>query len=62
MTEKNSMSNLSWRITETLIEIKFFKLVRSVNLTFDNYLNTVNALIDSHVPLKKFNKKQRKFL
>ena len=62
MTEKNSMSNLSLRITETLIEIKFFKLLRNVNLTFDNYLNTVNTLIDSHVPLKKLNKKQRKFL
>ena len=62
MTEKNSMSNLSLRITETLIEIKFFRLLRNVNLTFDNYLNTVNTLIDSHVPLKKLNKKQRKFL
>ena len=62
MTEKNSMSNLSLRITETLIEIKFFKLLRNVNLTFDNYLNTVNTLIDSHVPLEKLNKKQRKFL
>ena len=62
MTEKNSMSNLSLRITETLIEIKFFKLLRNVNLTFDNYLNTVNTLIDSHVPLKKLSKKQRKFL
>ena len=62
MTEKNSMSNLSLRITETLIEIKFFRLLRNVNLTFDNYLNTVNTLIDSHAPLKKLNKKQRKFL
>ena len=30
-------------------------------LTFDNYLNTLNALINSHGPLKKLNKKQRKF-
>ena len=32
-----------------------------MNLTFDNYLNTMNALINSHAPLKKLNKKQRKF-
>ena len=29
--------------------------------TFENYLNTVNTLINSHAPLKKLNKKQRKF-
>ena len=33
----------------------------NINLTFDNYLNTMNALINSHAPLKKLNKKQRKF-
>ena len=32
-----------------------------VNTTFENYLNTVNTLINSHAPLKKLNKKQRKF-
>ena len=33
----------------------------NVNLIFDNYLNTMNTLVNSHAPLKKFNKKQRKF-
>ena len=33
----------------------------NVNITFENYLNTVNTLINSHAPLKKLNKKQRKF-
>ena len=31
------------------------------NITFENYLNTANTLINSHAPLKKLNKKQRKF-
>ena len=33
----------------------------NVNITFENYLNTVNTLISCHAPLKKFHKKQRKF-
>ena len=33
----------------------------NVNITFENYLNTVNTLISCHAPLNKFNKKQRKF-
>ena len=33
----------------------------NVNITFENYVNTVNILINSHAPLKKLNKKQRKF-
>ena len=33
----------------------------NVNITFENYLNTVNTLNNSHAPLKKLNKKQRKF-
>ena len=33
----------------------------NVNITFKNYLNSVNILINSHAPLKKLNKKQRKF-
>ena len=33
----------------------------NVKITFKNYLNTVNTLINSHAPLKKLNKKQRKF-
>ena len=33
----------------------------NINITFENYLNTMNALINSHAPLKKLNKKQRKF-
>ena len=32
----------------------------NVNITFENYLSTVNTLINSHAPLKKLNKKQRK--
>ena len=28
-------------------------------ITFENYLNTVNTLINSQAPLKKLNKKQR---
>ena len=33
----------------------------NVNITFENYLNTVNTLINCHAPLKKVHKKQRKF-
>ena len=33
----------------------------NINITFENYLNTMNALINSHAPLKELNKKQRKF-
>ena len=33
----------------------------NVKITFKTYLNTVNTLINSHAPLKKLNKKQRKF-
>ena len=33
----------------------------NVNITFKTYLNTVNTLINYHAPLKKLNKKQRKF-
>ena len=61
MTGKNLMRNFSLRIIETLTEIKFFKLV-NVTLNFGNYLNTVNTVINSHAPLKKLNKKKRKFL
>ena len=32
----------------------------NVNITFENYLNTVNTLINSHAPLKKLNKKTKK--
>ena len=35
--------------------------IKPINITFENYLNTVNTLIISHAPLKKLNKKQRKF-
>ena len=30
-------------------------------MTFENYLNPVNTIINSHAPLKQLNKKQRKF-
>ena len=33
----------------------------NVNITFENCLSTVNTLTNSHAPLKKLNKKQRKF-
>ena len=33
----------------------------NIKVTFENYLNTVNILINSHAPLKKLDKKQRKF-
>ena len=33
----------------------------NVNVTFKNYLNTMNTLINSHTPVKKLNKKERKF-
>ena len=33
----------------------------NVNITFENYQNTVNTLINSHALFKKLNKKQRKF-
>ena len=33
----------------------------NVSITFENYLNTVNTLINPHAPLKKLNKKQSKF-
>ena len=33
----------------------------NVTITFENYLNTVNTLINCHAPLKKLNKKQGKF-
>ena len=33
-----------------------------VNISFNNYLSKVNSLIMSHVPLKKLNKQQQKFL
>ena len=32
----------------------------NINITFENYLNTMNTLINSHAPLKKLNKKQKK--
>ena len=32
-----------------------------VNITSENHLNTLNTLINLHAPLKKLNKKQRKF-
>ena len=31
------------------------------NITFENYLNTGNTLVNPHTPLKNLNKKQRKF-
>ena len=34
----------------------------NVNLTFDNYLNTTNALINSHALLKILNKTKKKNL
>ena len=43
------------------IDPSFFSCTFNVNITFENYLNTVNTLINSHAPLKKLNKKQRKF-
>ena len=59
---------------KSLIISHFFKILKKINLnqvlqlnqnnvniTFENYLNTVNTLINSHAPLKKLNKKQRKF-
>ena len=33
----------------------------NISITSENYLNTVDPLINSHAPLKKLNKKQRKF-
>ena len=33
----------------------------NVNLTFDNYLNTMNALINSHAPLKNSTKNKESF-
>ena len=33
-----------------------------VNISFNNYLSKVNSLIMSHVPIKKLNKQQQKFL
>ena len=33
----------------------------SVNLTFDNYLNSVNSLIYIQAPLRKLSKNERKF-
>ena len=33
----------------------------NINITFENYLNTVNILINSLAPLKKLNIKERKF-
>ena len=34
----------------------------SVNVSFNNYLDIINTLITEHVPIKKLNKKQWKFL
>ena len=34
---------------------------KNVNITSENYLNTVNTLINYHGPSKKLNKKQRNF-
>ena len=34
---------------------------KNVNITSENYLNTLNTLINSHAQLKKLNKKQRNF-
>ena len=61
-------------IVKTLINSHFLKIKKkiswnqvlqfsqnNVNTTFENYLNTVNTLTDSNVPLKKLNKKQKKF-
>ena len=33
-----------------------------VNISLNNYLSKVNSLIVSHVPMKKLNKQQQKFL
>ena len=33
-----------------------------VNISLNNYLSKVNSLIMSHVPMKKLNKQQQKFL
>ena len=33
----------------------------NVNIAFENYLNTVNTLTNSHAPFKKLDKKQIKF-
>ena len=33
----------------------------NANITFENYLDTVNTFMNSHAPLKKLNKKQRSF-
>ena len=33
-----------------------------VNISFNNYLSKVNSLIISHVPKKKLNKQQEKFI
>ena len=43
------------------IDPSFFSCTFNVNITFENYLNTVNTLINSHAPLKKLSKKQVKF-
>ena len=34
----------------------------SVNISFNKYLDNINTLITKHAPIKKLNKKQRKFL
>ena len=31
----------------------------SVNVSIDNYLDTINTLITKHVPIKKLNKKNK---
>ena len=46
--------NIDWNLVLQLNK-------ENVSITFENYLNTVNTLINFHAPLKKLNKKQRKF-
>ena len=36
--------------------------INDVNISFNNYLSKVNSVIMSHVPMKKLNKQQQKFL
>ena len=44
---------INWKDTLNLKE-------RNIDLSFDNFYNSINNLLDSHVPLKKLTKKQTK--
>ena len=62
MTGKNLITSHFLKI---LKKINWNQVLQSnqdnINITFENYLNTMNTLINSHASLKKLNKEQRKF-